>query len=93
MAGRLLDRAVAEALLSDCVVGCGVTNSAHEAYRRSLSARSAAFLAANDAGLFPQEIADRCRCSVGLVKLEIGKAKKLREESNGSVQPGNAGGA
>lgn len=79
---RLLDRTLAEALLNDCVVGCGATTSAHEVYRQSLAKRGAAFLAASDGGLFPQEIADRCRCSVGLVKLEIGKAKKLREETS-----------
>lgn len=76
---RLLDRVKAEELLGSARSECAVANASKETWERALAKRAQAFLAANEGGILVQEIADHCGCSVGLVKLEIGKAKKLRD--------------
>jgi hypothetical protein len=76
---RLLDRAKAEELLADNLARCTAANEAKSEWERQLVARADSWLASNEGGLLVQEIAEHCGCSVGLVKLEIGKAKNRRE--------------
>lgn len=76
---RLLDRVKAEELLADNLAHCEASNAAKASWERELIARADSWLASNEGGLLVQEIAEHCGCSVGLVKLEVGKAKTRRE--------------
>jgi DNA-directed RNA polymerase specialized sigma24 family protein len=78
---RLLDRVKAEELLADNLARCQAASAAKAGWDASLVERSDSWLAANEGGLLVQEIAEHCGCSVGLVKLEIGKAKARREKA------------
>lgn len=80
MAGRLLDRDAAARLLGACANECAVAIASKATWDQALRKRAESFLAANEGGLQVSEIAAHCGCSVGLVKLEIGKAKTRRDE-------------
>lgn len=78
---RLLDRLQAERLLGENLEHCQDCTAKKAAWDAALIERGKSWLEANEAGLQANEIADHCGCSVGLVKLEISKAKKAREEA------------
>lgn len=78
---RLLDRAKAEELLGACLAATENADRAKALWDETLVVRGDQYLAANEGGLQIQEIAQHVKRSVGLVKLEIGKAKARRTEA------------
>lgn len=79
-----VDRVAADALLGAAMSESAVVEATIENLERARVRRAEAWMVANEAGVHASEIADRCRMSVGLVKLEIGKAKKARAEKEAS---------
>lgn len=78
---RLLDRVKAEELLAACRTSTVAADERKLAWDNALIERGDSYLAANEGGLLVQEIAQHVGRSVGLVKLEIGKAKSRRAEA------------
>lgn len=81
---RFMDREVAEALLEACRAETVAADALKDQWELALVRRGDAYLAANDGGLVGQDIADHVGRSVGLVKLELGKAKARRGEAKAS---------